>query len=137
MINYSEIFREANESDFNFSFYGIANWLANHLPILILYLIIGFILMLLWYLKEMRGKDYDEEFFDGERTIGSIIFLFLWLPLLILCLLFIAVGFMNEKKYITRLLYKIANVGISKDNQLHMERTERLNTDEKDVCGTD
>lgn len=38
-----------------------------------------------------------------------------WLPASILGLFFILYDFLDDKKFVTRLLYKIANIGISKD----------------------
>lgn len=109
MINYSEIFSEENE--INFSLYGI----ANHLPIIILYFIIGFTVSILTVLIDMRGKEFKEDYFDVEQFFLSFMMILFWPILLVLIPVESAVSkitdFLYDQRYVTRFLYKIANIG--------------------------
>ena len=46
-----------------------------------------------------------------------MLIIFFWLPVLIFVLVAFIYDFLDDKKFVTRLLYKIANIGTSKDEK--------------------
>lgn len=83
--------------------------------VLVGYFLIGFITMSLVIIHDMRGEQYDPNFFDKETIFGAVITFFCgyFAPLLV----YIACNQnnpRNRKHLITRLLHKLSNIGIKK-----------------------
>lgn len=72
--------------------------------------IVGFIGMIFSHLHDMRGEEFDENYFNKECVFVSIV-MFLFGFIFPIILLFI---WIHKKRAITKILYKIANIGISK-----------------------
>ncbi len=74
---------------------------------IISWFIVGFISTVIMWIIDMRGKPFDEYYFDYETIFGSIFFIiFGYISPIVL--FFIST---SEKKYFTRLVYWIANIG--------------------------
>ena len=79
--------------------------------ILTLWFVVGLVCMLSLWINEMRGKEFDEDFFTEDVVFVS--FVLVILGFISPFLLYAACT--KEKKYFTRLIYKIANIGVRKD----------------------
>lgn len=80
---------------------------------IISWFVVGFMSMAYCWILDMRGKEFDPGYFDnGNIALSVFLFCFGYISVLIL------ISFeMNEKKLFTRLIYKIANIGIPKKNK--------------------
>ena len=88
------------------------NWYTIFIIFLSLWFLVGFVSITCVFLIEMRGHKYDADFFDAytkERYITGICMGF-FVPLIILYDEIKQI--LEQKKLFTRLLYKIANIGI-------------------------
>lgn len=71
----------------------------------------GLICVMTICVSDMRGKDFDPDYFNTPTTCMFIILIILgYVSIFITCYLFA-----SEKKYFTRLIYKICNIGVKKD----------------------
>ena len=75
---------------------------------------IGFICMFIMWISEMRGKEFNPDFFDEEGTAFVSLMLFLcgYISLILILSFYI-----EEKNIFTKLVYKIANIGIKKKEE--------------------
>ena len=73
--------------------------------------IIGLICVMAICVSDMRGKEFDPDYFNGP-TVGMYILLIMFGYVSILITYYL---FASEKKYFTRLIYKICNIGVKKD----------------------
>ena len=74
--------------------------------------IVGLISAMILWISDMRGKKFNENYFDSTAILISIILIMFGYisPFMIFWL------FTFEKKYFTKLIYKIANIGLKKNN---------------------
>ena len=74
--------------------------------------IVGLISAMILWISDMRGKEFNENYFDSTAILISIVLIVLGYvsPFMIFWL------FTSEKKYFTKLIYKIANIGLKKNN---------------------
>ena len=82
------------------------------------WLVVGFICMFGMWIDSMRGIEFDPDFFYEEDIITVSILLFI---LGYISLLIIFLALMKDKKYFTKLIYKIANIGVKKDKASNEE----------------
>lgn len=75
--------------------------------------VVGFISMIIVWIADMRGQEYDENFFNKECV--GISFLMFFLGYISLILAYCA--FTSEKKYFTRFMYKVANIGVKSEKK--------------------
>jgi len=78
---------------------------------IILWFAVGFISMVSLWIIFMRGVEFDENFFDKECVHMS--FASLLLGLISPIVIFLA--FAYEEKSFTRFIYKVANIGVKKE----------------------
>lgn len=85
------------------------NWIIFF--IIISWFIVGFIGMISVHLSDMRGEEFNENFFDKECVFISfaLVLLGYLVPIILLF------DWCKEHKPFTKLLYKIANIGIDKN----------------------
>ena len=75
--------------------------------ILISWFVIGFISMISIWIVDMRGKSYDENYFNEDNVYCSfVVFLLGYISVFVICL-----TISSEKKFFTKLIYKVANIG--------------------------
>ena len=68
----------------------------------------GFLIMFGGWIVDMRGEEFDKNYFSVENVLLSlVILLFGYISLIIACYIFC-----NNKKPFTRFMYKIANIGV-------------------------
>ena len=73
----------------------------------------GLLCALIMWIYEMRGKEYNPNFFDeGVLLVSAFLILFGWISALIVLGIII-----SENHYFVRLIYKIANIGVKKDKE--------------------
>ena len=78
--------------------------------LLISWLIVGLISTIGAWILELRGSEYDENYFDKEHIYTSFLLIVLgYISPIIIC-----VAITEEKKYFTKFVYKIANIGLKK-----------------------
>lgn len=84
----------------------------NVLIFFISWFVVGFICMFILWIDSMRGAEFDPDFFSQDDVIpvSIILFVFGYISPFI-----IGAFYMQEKKCFTRLIYKIANIGVKKD----------------------
>lgn len=79
----------------------------NEIQFVISWFIVGLLSVITIWIMELRGKDYNENYFDKEHIIVSIIMiLFGYMSFVI-----IYAALTQDKKYFTRFIYRIANLG--------------------------
>lgn len=85
----------------------IINWI---IFVTISWLVVGFIGMIYTHLCDLRGKEFDENYFDKECIELSIIMIFLgyFMPIILFII------WCKDYKPFTKLLYSIANIGTNK-----------------------
>lgn len=73
--------------------------------------IVGLICVMTICVSDLRGKEFNPDYFDGS-TVYIFIFLITFGYISIFITYYL---FASEKKYFTRLIYKICNIGVKKD----------------------
>ena len=76
----------------------------------------GLIGTLLIILDDMRGENYDENYFTNECKLVCLLTTVLGYLTMCFVIVFCIVRFFHKNKPITKTLYKIANVKIGKNN---------------------
>ena len=84
------------------------------IPAIISWFVIGFISMIFMHLWDMRGEEYDEDYFDETCIFISFVVILLGYISLIFMIFASIYIKLKGKKLITKLLYKIANIGVKK-----------------------
>lgn len=83
------------------------NWL---ILFIISWFIVGLVSIILIHLHDMRGEEFDEDYFDSECIVISVIgILFGYVTILIYLY-----GILKEHKPFTKLFYWLANIGLKK-----------------------
>ena len=78
---------------------------------LISWFVVGLICMMIICVSDMRGKEFDPDYFNEPMATTFIILIILgYISIFITYYLFAC-----EKKYFTRLIYKICNIGVKRD----------------------
>lgn len=68
----------------------------------------GLLVVIGCWITDMRGKEFNENYFSVETgLLYFVVLLFGWISLIIACHIYC-----NNKKLFTRFIYKIANIGI-------------------------
>lgn len=74
---------------------------------------IGFITMIIVWISDMRGEEFDKDYFDIECIFMSLLTFVLGYVSLIA-----SIGlYCYKQKPFTRFIYKIANIGIKNSNK--------------------
>ena len=88
-----------------------------YIIIAVIWLLIGLLSVMIICVHDMRGKPYNENYFEGE--IHHTIYLILMGGFAFFIIIFLMIQERNEKrksnKNFTKFIYKIANIGIKKD----------------------
>lgn len=80
---------------------------------LISWFVLGLICVMIICVSDMRGQEFDEDYFDAPIVTMFIILIMLgYISIFITYYLFA-----SEKKYFTRLIYKICNIGVKRNDQ--------------------
>ena len=77
---------------------------------LVSWFLIGFVSMAVMWISDMRNNEFNENYFDKE-CVGLSIFVLVMGYISIIILYFACT---SEKKYFTKFIYKIANIGVKK-----------------------
>ena len=75
--------------------------------------IVGFICATIMWIDDMRGKPFDENYFGSETivcSIAAIIFGYIS-PIILFSII------ASEKKYFTRFVYWVANIGVKNNDK--------------------
>lgn len=85
--------------------------------IVVIWLLMGLLSVMIICVHDMRGKPYNENYFEGE--IHYAMYLILMGGFAFFISIFVTIRERNEKrksnKNFTKFIYKIANIGIKKD----------------------
>lgn len=74
--------------------------------------VVGLISVMIIWISDMRGKEFNENYFEeGSAFVFMVLVIFGYVSPFIVCYVFT-----SEKKYFTKLIYKIANIGLKKNN---------------------
>ena len=77
---------------------------------LISWFVVGLICVMVICVSDMRGKEFDPDYFNTPMvTMFIILIIFGYISIFITYYLFA-----SEKKYFTRLIYKICNIGVKR-----------------------
>jgi hypothetical protein len=80
---------------------------------LISWFVVGLICVAVICVSDMRDKEFDPDYFDGPTVFIFILLItFGYISIFITYYLFA-----SEKKYFTRLIYKICNIGVKRTNK--------------------
>ena len=78
---------------------------------IVLWFVVGLISALCLCVKDMRGQPFDENYFSNGVWFAFV--------LMVCCgymsLIIVFSMFMSEKKWFTKLVYRIANIGMMKE----------------------
>lgn len=77
-----------------------------------LWLLVGFLSNVLCWIADMRGEEYDEDYFRKEGIFVTTIVMTLFGFFALLIVLFFII---DKKVDFKKLIYKIANIGIKKE----------------------
>ena len=81
------------------------------LVFLISWIIVGMISTLGAWILELRGAEYNENYFNKEHIYVSFLLIVLgYVSPLVICM-----AITSEKKYFTKFVYKIANIGLKRN----------------------
>lgn len=74
--------------------------------------VVGFICTVTIWINDMRGQQFDKHYFEAGIVTASVIFIILGYisPIITFYV------FTSEKKYFTRFIYWIANIGVKAKN---------------------
>lgn len=73
----------------------------------------GLICVMTICVSDMRGKEFDPDYFSTS-TVGMFVILIIFGYISIFITYYL---FASEKKYFTRLIYKICNIGVKRTNK--------------------
>ena len=85
--------------------------------LLLSWFVIGLIGTVLMILEDMRGEEYDENYFTGECKMFCGITVTLGYLTLCIVIVYYIVKVFQKNKPITKILYKIANTKINKKSK--------------------
>lgn len=76
----------------------------------VLWFIVGLFSAMSVWIYDMRGRPYDGSYFDENCVLISIVMIFFGYlsPIIIIA------AIMHSNEFITKLIYKIANIGLKK-----------------------
>ena len=74
---------------------------------LISWFLVGFLSIVFACIKDMRGKEFDPNYFN--EGIGVVLFLIAFGYISVIIVIFC---YIYEENYFTKLIYKIANIGV-------------------------
>ena len=93
----------------------------NELQFIISWFVAGLISIIIVWILELRGKEFDENYFSREHVIVSLVMIIFGYMSFVI----IYAALTQDKKYFTRFIYKIANIGIK--NETNEEVIEEEN----------
>lgn len=83
----------------------------NELQFIISWFVAGLISVIVIWILELRGTEFDGDYFDKEHvTVSILLFLLGYISFVIMY-----AALTQDKKYFTRFIHKIANIGIKKE----------------------
>lgn len=85
--------------------------------LLLSWFVIGLIGTVLMILEDMRGEEYDENYFTDECKMFCGIAIALGYLTLCIAIVYYIVKVFQKNKPITKILYKIANIKINKKSE--------------------
>lgn len=76
----------------------------------VLWFIVGLFSAMSMWIYDMRGRPYNGSYFDEDCVLISIVIIFCgyFSPIILITLI------MNANKFITKMIWKIANIGLKK-----------------------
>lgn len=93
----------------------------NELQFIISWFVAGLISIIIVWILELRGKEFDENYFSREHVIVSLVMIIFGYMSFVI----IYAALTQDKKYFTRFIHKIANIGIK--NETNEEVIEEEN----------
>lgn len=76
--------------------------------IILSWFVVGIISMITVWIFDMRGKEFNENYFDN----GNLFVSFLMIALGYFSPIIIYLSYANDKHYLTKFIYKISNIGL-------------------------
>ena len=86
--------------------------MKNFIIIFGIWFLCGVISILLWTFRDLRGEEYREDYINEDIVMAYFLILIGGIPLLFLTMIY----FLICNTFVTKLLYKIANIGIKKED---------------------
>lgn len=88
--------------------------MKNFIIIFGIWFLCGVISILLWTFRDLRGEEYREDYIDEDIVMAYFLMILGGVPSLFLSMMFCLIDLLVYNALITKLLYKIANIGIKK-----------------------
>ena len=83
----------------------------NELQFIISWFVVGLVSVIVIWILELRGTEFNGDYFDKEHvTVSILMFLLGYLSFVIMY-----AALTQDKKYFTRFMHKIANIGVKKE----------------------
>ena len=83
----------------------------NELQFIISWFVVGLISVIVIWILELRGTEFNGDYFDKEHvTVSILLFLLGYISFIIMY-----AALTQDKKYFTRFIHKIANIGVKKE----------------------
>ena len=92
----------------------------NELQFIISWFVAGLISIIIVWILELRGKEFDENYFSREHVIVSLVMIIFGYMSFVI----IYAALTQDKKYFTRFIHKIANIGIKKETNEEVTEVE-------------
>ena len=91
--------------------------MKNFIIIFGIWFLCGVISILLWTFRDLRGEEYREDYIDEDVAMAYLLVLIGGIPSLFLTMILFLEDFLICNTFVTKLLYKIANIGIKKEGK--------------------
>ena len=91
--------------------------MKNFIIIFGIWFLCGVISILLWTFRDLRGEEYREDYINEDIVMAYFLILIGGIPSLFLTMIFFLEDFLICNTFVTKLLYKIANIGIKKEGK--------------------
>lgn len=75
--------------------------------VMISWFVVGLISVILAFAIDLRGKPYNENYFNDKLGITLLVFMCGYISVI-----FVILAYNDKKKFLQKLIYKIVNIGI-------------------------
>ena len=79
--------------------------------IMISWFVVGLISVILLFAIDLRGKPYNERYFEDKLAPTLFVFVFGYFSLL-----FVVLAYNGKKKFLQKTIYRIVNIGVKTTN---------------------
>lgn len=90
--------------------------MKNFIVIFGIWFLCGAMAICIWIIRDLRGEEYREDYIDENTVMGCFLMLIGGIPSLFFTMIVLLEDFLICNTFVTELLYKIANIGLKKED---------------------